>query len=254
MIKKCETNNYTVSFDEQVKGWTSFHSYKPDYMIGMNNQFFSFLGADLYIHHSDNVERNNYYGVTYPSKLSMIFNDHPSDVKELKALSIEGNNTWETVIKSFVSNSDDYLQSTIKEGEFVKKEGMYYAYARRNEDIKQTDSKSIYGVGVVENISGNTMIVNGYNDTMVQGDLLVRGQDMSIKGEIVSVTRLGNKTEITLNDTTGIDIGDFICGMKDPRIEGGNLRGYSIRVDLETTKKNKVEVFAVNIEVFKSFQ
>ena len=36
--------NYTLTFDSgQVKGWTSFYSYFPDWMVGMNNYFFSTL-------------------------------------------------------------------------------------------------------------------------------------------------------------------------------------------------------------------
>ena len=55
--------NYTVTFDEKVKGWTSFHSFYPEWMIGMNNNLFTFQNGNLYIHHSDEVNRNTYYGV-----------------------------------------------------------------------------------------------------------------------------------------------------------------------------------------------
>ncbi len=34
--------NYTLSYSEGVQGWTSFFSFYPDWMIGMNNYFYTF--------------------------------------------------------------------------------------------------------------------------------------------------------------------------------------------------------------------
>ena len=83
-------NKFTTTFDERVKGWTSFHSFSPDFMIGMNNQFFTFKNGDLYIHHEDEENHNTFYGEKYPSKVSVMFNDNPSDIKVVKSLTIEG--------------------------------------------------------------------------------------------------------------------------------------------------------------------
>lgn len=248
-------DNYTLTYDEKVKGWTSFHSFIPDYMIGMNSNFFSFKNGDLYIHHSPNVNRNNYYGVDYSSKLSLIFNDNPSDIKELQAISLEGNNSWEALIRAYISNVDDFNQSTIKGAEFVKKEGIWYAYARRNENINQEDSKSMYGIGSIVEIDGLIVKINGDSDLIIIGDDLIRGQDMTVVGKISNYfyDYSENCTVLTLDSITGLLVGDFVAGRKDARIEGGSLRGYSIRVDLETNNTEKVELFAVNAEVMKSY-
>lgn len=249
------TDNYTLTYDEKVKGWTSFHSFIPDYMIGMNSKFFSFKNGDLYIHHSPNISRNNYYGVNYPSKLSLVFNDSPSDIKELQAISLEGNYSWETLIKAYISNVDDFTQTTIHDVEFVKKEGIWYAYARRNEDINQEDSKSMYGIGSILTIDGLNITINGKSDIMVIGDSLIKGSNMTMIGNIISSSYDSslNITTLGLSSVTGLVIGDFVAGKKNPRIEGGNLRGYSLRLDLETSVTNKVELFAVNAEVMKSY-
>lgn len=245
---------FTTSFNNQIKGWTTFHSFSPDFMIGMNNKFFSFKNGNLYEHHSDESKRNEYYGKVYPSKVTLIFNDNPSDVKEVKAISLEGNTTWETLIKAYKTGVEDFNKTSVKEVEFVKKEGIWYSYARRNEDDYQTDSKSMYGIGIVESVSNNVMIVNGFNDSVVEGDEIVRGLDLKKVGAIVSSERMGDKTKITLNSSTTLTEGEFICGLKNVRIEGGNLRGYALRVELTTEKEEKVELFSVNIEVIKSYQ
>lgn len=246
---------FTLTYDEGVQGFTSFHSFIPEFMVGMNNSFYSFKNGELYIHNSSAVNRNTYYGVFYPSKVSVIINDSPSDVKELKAVSLEGNNPWEITLKAYISNVDDFTQSTIKDTEFVKKEGIWYAHARRNENVNQEDSKSLYGIGTVLTVDGNTITVNGYNDTLVVGDMLLKINTMDAIGEITnsSYNPITKVTTITLDDSTGLVIGNFVGGRKDARIEGGNLRGYSLRADLETDKTTKVELFAVNTEVVKSY-
>lgn len=243
----------TITFDEKVKGWTSFHSFNPDFMQGMNNSFYSFKDGDLYVHNSNNVPRNTFYGAQYPSKISMMVNDSPSDIKELQAVSLEGNTSWEALITAYISGIEDNMKSSIKEIEFIKKEGIWYAYARRNESTLSFDSKSTYGIGVVTSIVGNVVKVNGGNATITSGDLIIRGSDLAPIGDIVVTSTTGTVTTMTINPVTGLVVGDFLVGQKDSRVEGGNLRGYTFRVDLEVNRDNKVELFSVNSEVIKSF-
>ena len=241
--------NKTLTFDEKVKGWTSFHSYFPDFMVGMNNKFFSFNNGELYEHHSDNVARNNYYGTQYSSKISVMINDAPSDIKELQTLGLEGNASWDAVLKAFVSNSDETIESTIASSEFVQKEGKWYAYARRNESSGAFDSKSTYGLGTISDLTATTFVLNGGSTSLCIGDTIVRGSNSSQIGVITDI----DGDLITLDTTAGLVNGDYVVGMKDSRIEGGNLRGYVIRVDLENDAIGAIELFSINAEVMKSF-
>lgn len=249
----CNKEKNTITFDEKVKGWTSFHSFFPDFMVGMNNSFYSFKDGELYVHDSNNVTRNNFYGVQTPSKISLMVNDSPQEVKELQAISLEGNTSWEALIKAFVSNVDDTIISTIKEAEFVKKEGIWYAYARRNEGTSIFDSKSTYGIGVITGIVGNVLTVTGGSSSLTSGDSVIKGSNLAIIGSVVSNTTTDATSTITMSSVAGLIVGDFIVGKKDSRTEGGNLRGYTMRIDLNITKDTKVELFAVNSEVIKSF-
>lgn len=245
----CKQKSNTLTFDEMVKGWTSFHSFSPEFMVGMNNKFFSFENGELYEHHSGEVPRNTYYGVKSPSKISIMVNDHPSDIKELQAISLEGNTTWDTLIRAYISNSDDYLESSVKAVEFVKKEGIWYAYARRNESTESYDSKSTYGLGIVGDVLLDHFTLQGGNSSLCIGDRLVRGSDLRDMGKIIGV----QGALVTLDQNSTLQNGDFVLGMKDARIEGGNLRGYTLRMDLTTDAIGQVELFAVNAEIMKSF-
>ena len=239
----------SITFDEEVKGWTSFHSFEPDFIQGMNNRFFTFKNGELYEHHDNDEARNTYYGVQSPSKVAIMVNDSPSEIKELQAISLEGNNTWETLIKAFVSNSDEFFESSVTRAEFVRKEGIWFAYARRNESEESFDSKSTYGIGSVESVDGTTVMFNGGSSSLCIGDRIVRGSDLMIIGAITDII----DSSLVLDVTGDLAQGDFILGMKNARIEGGNLRGYTLRMDLENTENTKVELFAVNAEVMKSY-
>ena len=41
---------YTLTYDEGVSGWPSFYTFYPDWMIGMNNYFYTYYQGDLWRH------------------------------------------------------------------------------------------------------------------------------------------------------------------------------------------------------------
>ena len=85
---------FTVSFEEDVKGWNSFKSFKQEAGLTLNNVYYTFSGGNLW-EHNTNETRNNFYGIQYASQLELIFNDAPSVIKEFKTLATEGNEPWE---------------------------------------------------------------------------------------------------------------------------------------------------------------
>ena len=70
--------DYTLTYDsdQRIQGWPSFYSYYPDWMIGMNNYFYTFYRGELYRHNS-NTTRNEFYGTVYNSTVSTVFNTSP---------------------------------------------------------------------------------------------------------------------------------------------------------------------------------
>ena len=247
---------YTVTYDEKVQGWTSFHSYTPDNMVGMNNKFFSFKEGDLYIHHDETAIRNTFYGVTYPSKVSVIVNENPSEVKGLQSISLEGSHPWDIDITAYISTVSDFKLSSIAEGEFVKKEGLWYAYTRRDESPTQQDSKAIYGIGKIESAIGDVVVINGFNSLLNVGDVMVGVNNLTQVDRVITSVIYdpsNKKTALQLSNITNLTVGEFVMGRKDARIEGGVLRGYTMRLDLEKASSDKVELFAVNSEVIKSY-
>ena len=86
----------TLSFDESVKGWTSFFDYNPDQMFSIRNNFYSITNESLYRHYSTSVNRGNFYGVNYRSSVTFILNaESPVSSKNFKTIGYEGSSGWQ---------------------------------------------------------------------------------------------------------------------------------------------------------------
>ena len=86
----------TLSFDESVKGWTSFFDYNPDQMFSLRNNFYSITNESLYRHYSTSVNRGNFYGVNYRSSVTFILNaESPVSSKNFKTIGYEGSSGWQ---------------------------------------------------------------------------------------------------------------------------------------------------------------
>tara|TARA_R110000744_G_scaffold216902_3_gene335615 strand:- start:4371 stop:9701 length:5331 start_codon:yes stop_codon:yes gene_type:complete len=172
------TGEITVSFDEKVKGWTSFRSFVPEESVTMSNNYYTFKDGQIYLHHverdsSENiVPRNNFYGVQYNSSVEVLLNEQPSIIKNYKTLNYEG--TDSRIIKEAtrqetgyhnIQDKDGWYSSYIKtnenEGnvpEFIKKEGKWFNFIKgndleNNEQIN-TEMFSFQGLGQVSPIVG----------------------------------------------------------------------------------------------------
>ena len=98
-ISTAEDSYDTLGFDEQIKGWTSFYSYKPNQMASLKNKFYTFIDSDIFEHYYDAIPNNRckFYNAATPSDsfVEFIFNPEPSLVKNFNTIAYEGSNGWE---------------------------------------------------------------------------------------------------------------------------------------------------------------
>ena len=100
----------TLTFDENIQGWTSLYTYKPGMMLSLKNKFYttgpSTVVADdtasLYQHYISTQPRWQFYGVDNDASIEFIFNPDVSVSKVFKTINYEGSNGWE--VDSFVSD------------------------------------------------------------------------------------------------------------------------------------------------------
>lgn len=245
---------YTVTFDESVRGWTSFHSYLPDWMGSLNSRFYSVKNGQLYLHNDEeNPVRNNFYGVQYETIVKLIVADAPSDIKFMKAMSTESNKPFDVVILAYQTDQlNDTVQSTIDVGEFLNKEGKFHAYVRRNEQSGDLTSKASYGLGRAESVAGSLItLTQPISDSLISvGDSL-----FDLNGTLIGTIQNYNiqSGTIIVDTTPTIVAGTFVYGQKVGRIEGSEIRGYNFEITLTDSDVSRLELFAVNTEVAKSF-
>jgi len=103
-------NYKTLSFDEQIQGWTSLYTYKPGMMVSLKNKFYT-VGpsevdstdtAGLYQHYISSQPRCNFYGTQDKASIEFIFNPNVSVSKVFKTINYEGSNGWQ--LDSFISD------------------------------------------------------------------------------------------------------------------------------------------------------
>jgi len=238
--------NYTITYSPRLSGWTSFHSYLPEWMVSMNNYLYTFKDGNLYKHNS-NQTRNSYYGTLYPSKITTIFNNEPSQTKSFKTIATNSTTAWETDILS------DQGEGYIDADWYALKEGTWYAYIRRNADDNSLAMISAQGVGNVTTYTSNVLTFTfNIGDIVSDGDSLymLTGSNIQFCGTITAHT---NNT-ITINRTGAIPVpGSFILYLKSSIAESTPTRGTYLEVEFTNNDTDYTEMYMTSSEVFKSY-
>ena len=132
----------TVTFDEDINGWSSFYGYKPAFGGSMDADYYTYGINDLYKHYDLDADRGSFYGgSTIASTVDIIFNKPPSILKYFRTINYEGNTGWlvNTIetgsdkgapIPAYVSTSasvENTWQDLMISG-FKKKDNKYYSY------------------------------------------------------------------------------------------------------------------------------
>lgn len=238
--------NYTITYSPNQNGWTSYHSYEPEWMVTMNNFLYTFKGGNLYKHNS-NQTRNSYYGVLYPSKITTIFNNEPSQTKQFKTIATNSTTPWETVILS------DQASGYIDADYYDLKEGTWYAYIRRNPNDNNLSMLSAQGIGNVTTYLSNVLTFNfEIGDIVSDGDNLywVNAGNLVFAGVVTNHTT--NQITINLTGTPPIN-GAFILYIKNSVAESTPTRGTYLSVELTNHDTDYTEMYMITSDVFKSY-
>lgn len=236
---------YTLTFDETVKGWTSFHSYIPDLMLRLNNDFYTVKNGELYKHHVKNIGFNNFYEEQFKSSVTTIINDESSLDKIYKTLVLESTSPLKAELKT--NSTESHIKST----EFDKRGSRWYAYTRKNES--NTDlNKVSQGLGTIQNITGLDILLTEVPNNVSIGDTFfqIRNNEKELIGTITAIT---GKTISVGSFTNAPEFDAFCFSVKNARIEGSEMRGYYLEVKLTDETLTQNEIFGISSEVVQSF-
>ena len=194
-ISTADTSFDTLGYDEQIKGWTSFYSYKPNGMASLKNNFFTFIDSNIYQHYDESVTdgRCKFYGATSSAEafVEFIFNPNPSVVKNFNTIAYEGNNGWE--VDSYQSDFEGFDQ--------VQNTGTFNQYQDVTNTVKsyvegQYDSAgNVYPAALTEPIfragfdrKENHYVANLVNASTARPGEVIFGTNVSgVKGYLMTV-------------------------------------------------------------------
>jgi len=272
MSLNCES--YTLSYSESSKGWPSFYSFVPEFMIGMNSYFYSFKGGNMF-RHNTGVARNTYYGQFSNSTITSVFNPEPTlSIKLFKTLSYESNTTisdsnaarWECT--RLLTDLNDGSPGSMLETYFEEKEGEWFSYLRTNAGTVNWKQRSANGVGVSTSVSGpaTTTVITfatpigsllnigdiAYAATLSNG---VATTEPILAGVILAKTSTSITVNVNLADPKASvpTVGQFVMFIKNAVAESHGARGYYLEFKLENDSTNPVELFSVGSSVMKSY-
>lgn len=276
--------NYTLTFDTTSQGWTSFWSFFPEKIVGMNNYLYTFKNGNLY-QHNVNETRNNFYGQQYNSKVTSVVNAKPLVNKVFKTLYLESDDSWSALLNT------DKISGNIDYSWFEKKESDWFAFIRLDE-MPASGSGSTYevdpalqlrSVNGIGEIAGTTVISPTqwrleFGPEVVIDPVLIQprdedpaspsfGQGGDIIYDLAGIPNprpIGRVYDLDLVnnyiyvDPTGLAllvpfVGDVLICVKSSAAESNGLLGHYLEFTLENDNTEAVEMFAVASDVMDSY-
>jgi len=271
--------NYTLTYSEGSKGFPSFYSFIPDYIIGMNQYLYTFKGGNLF-RHNVNPVYNTFYGTAYESQMTSVFNEKPLENKLFKTLNLESDDAWGAILTTDIQNT-----GVINSAYFELKEAAWFAFVRNdgptgaNVNEAEFELRSLNGIGNSVSVSGPqaAQLIN-FPLTVNIGSIISIGDNLYFAEPPVApattytpvfagvVTQINVDLVNSLNqlvvDASGtatypVPIQDaYFLYIKNPIAESHGVLGHYCEFTLTlplTDATTPSELFAVESEVMKSF-
>jgi len=263
--------NYTLTYSEGVNGWVSFYSYYPDWMVGMNNFFYTFRGGNLY-RHNVNQNRNTFYAdwwvrIGSPSsafvstQLQSVLNQAVLENKLFKTINLKGDAPWEVQLET-----DLQYSGFIQTNWFEKKEASYFAFIRNNSN-GQLSLRSVNGIGNSVTVTTSGTVINFSINPLIEigniisiGDYLYFGTAPLLAGEVIAINvnlPAGINQIVINNSIPGVtpipgNINYFLY-IKNSVAESHGVLGHYCTFTMQNGYSSKIELFTVESEAMKSF-
>ena len=135
IIRKYE--QVTMAFHEYGNAWKTRYPFNPEFMITFGDELLSFVHGNTYLHNSDNVSRNYFYGVQFEQWIKVPFNVDISIIKLFEGLEYVSNKRWGAISKGDIQviNLDEAnidMESKLPAVKFKNVEGKFVSELLRD--------------------------------------------------------------------------------------------------------------------------
>jgi hypothetical protein len=185
-------NTSTLSFDESIRGWTSYYTYRPNIIFSSKNSFYSFKEAKIWKHYEEDVINNRgvFYNVANPSSITFVVNSNPSIKKVFQTINYEGDNGFQiSYFRSDFQRVDPDVPLTsppsyTSSNEYQDTTPRVYSYDQGLYTDTITGQPKRAGFNRKENL----YVANLINNSIVRPEEIIFGSDISgIKGYFATV-------------------------------------------------------------------
>lgn len=229
------SKNECLIFKETEKGFSNWLTFTPDFILNANNEVYSWKNGVMYRHNATD-SANNFYGVNYQAKIRFVVNHNFGFEKIYKAIGLYSTHAWLANLQTSLSSRQIPKSSFRKINDFWFSEIM-------GDTGNNILNNSIFGIGTYAINNGviNTLMIPA---SLSVGDF-VRSKTLGFpKIEVLNIS--GN--QITL-DTNSSYISSFLLYEKNQNVDGGNIKGDFMEVELISDETVQVEIKAVKTEV-----
>ena len=223
------SESFTASYNQKIKGWTSFKSFIPENGISLNNDYYTFFGGEIYKHHEAGVDYNRFYDIPYESTVTLTFNDMPQAVKSYNTVNYEGT---QAKVDQFISttttdaagntltdiNDNEYFNLTDKRGWYVKS----ITTNKQTGDIVDFKEKEGKWFGAVSGDATDGITFGSDTYNLDQSEFSVQGignATFKYKGESGSGVNYGGPAQIIIKNMPKLD--DPLHGITNYTSTGG---------------------------------
>jgi hypothetical protein len=268
----------TLYYDETVKGWPSFVTFKPTLMASIRNKFLSFSGGRIYEHYTGTSRTDFYNDGGNPASITFTFNPNVSAQKVFKTINYEGSNNWELTELSTQDTGRGFTEQRFDVANPIKSlsNGLYYLQGvagfiiddpgdNYEEIVYSTTGGSGSGLTVeVSSVDGSggilaVSVINPGAGYRVGDPVTVQGGDFSAVLEITSVSdnlnfpryagfyRKEDKYFANIVNNSTVKSGEIVFGKQMTGIKGFFATGI-----IQTNTADAQELFAVSSEYIES--
>jgi hypothetical protein len=133
----------TITFDEDISGWTSLFSFKPELSGSLLNNYYTFKNGGIWKHYANptltTTPYANFYREQYNSTVTTVLNSEVSAIKNFNTVNYEGSAGW--YLESLYTNTDTafpinrnvevttlaQLEDQLLQNNFKRKEDKFFA-------------------------------------------------------------------------------------------------------------------------------
>jgi len=183
------TNYDTLAYDESVRGWVSFFTFKPSFIFSLKGQTYSTVDYSLYNHYQNTSDGNFgvFYGVANSSTINFLVNANPSTRKVFQTINYEGDNGWKVTSMQSDLTRVDKAPNTVSSD----LSGIVYSY----DEGLYVDPNSGYPQRVGFNRKENLYTAPIRNASLFQNGQVVPGSAVTgLKGYLLDVTLSTDET------------------------------------------------------------